>query len=63
MRDNRMRELNLIERIAYKKAIDDFAQILKNQLTIDAIIKAKDNPTVCAIIKRQAENLKKEIEK
>lgn len=31
MRDNRMRELNLIERIAYKKAIDDFIEKMNEQ--------------------------------
>ena len=31
MRDNRMRELNLIERIAYKKALDDFIEKMNEQ--------------------------------
>ena len=34
MRDNRMRELNLIERIAYKKAIDDFIEKMNEQSEI-----------------------------
>ena len=31
MRDNRMRELNLIERITYKKALDDFIEKMNEQ--------------------------------
>lgn len=34
MRDNRMRELNLIERIAYKKALDDFIEKINEQSEI-----------------------------
>lgn len=34
MRDNRMRELNLIERIAYKKALDDFIEKMNEQSEI-----------------------------
>lgn len=41
----------------FEDGIDEFANALRNPITLDALVSAKDRITVSAIIKKQAERL------
>lgn len=42
----------------FKNGVDALAESLKNPITLDALVSARDRYTVIAIIKRQVEQLK-----